>query len=72
MDYTFPDMVVTFDGSQSELCVTLMTTDDSVYEFDETLELQLSTSSMSVVSLTPSMATVTITDNDIGMHNYID
>lgn len=67
MDYTFPDVVVTFDGSQSELFVTLMTTDDSVYEFDETLELQLSTSSMSVVSLTPSMATVTITDNDIGM-----
>ena len=58
-------MMVTFDGTQSELCVTLQTTDDGVYEFDETLNLQLSTSSMSV-SLTPSMASVTIMDDDIG------
>ena len=66
MDYTFPDMVVTFDGSQSEICVLLMTTDDSIYEFDETVELQLSSNSMSV-SLTPTLATVTIMDDDIGM-----
>ena len=66
MDYTFPDMVVTFDGSQSEMCVLLMTTDDSIYEFDETVELQLSSNSMSV-SLTPTLATVTIMDDDIGM-----
>lgn len=66
MDYTFPDMVVTFDGSQSEMCVLLMTTDDSIYEFDEIVELQLSSNSMSV-SLTPTLATVTIMDDDIGM-----
>ena len=67
MDYTFPDMVVTFDGSQSQMCVILMTTDDSIYEFDETVQLQLSSNSMSV-SLTPTLATVTITDDDMGMY----
>lgn len=65
MDYTFPNMVVTFNGSQTEMCVTLLTTDDSIYEFDETFDLQLSTSSMAV-SLSTAIATVTINDDDIG------
>jgi hypothetical protein len=59
-------MVVTFDGSESEMCVMLLTTDDSIYEFDETFDLQLSTSSVAV-SLNPAMATVTINDDDIGI-----
>lgn len=69
VDYTFPDMVVPFDGTQSPICVTLITTDDSIYEFDETLvlDLQISPSDASIVSLIPSMASVTITDDDVGM-----
>ena len=70
MDYTFPNMVVTFDGSQSEICVTLLTTDDSIYEFDETFDLQLSTGSMAV-SLSTAVATVTINDDDIGSYVFL-
>ena len=65
MDYFLADQVITFDGTQNQLCVNLMTIDDSVYEFDETLFLELTLDNPSV-SLTPSMANVTILDNDPG------
>ena len=65
MDYTLADQAVTFDGSQSQMCVDLMTTDDNIYEFDETILLQLATDSPTL-NLAPSMANVTIFDDDQG------
>ena len=46
-------------------CVDLQTIDDSIYEFDETLFLELSTNDPSI-SLTPFRANVTILDDDEG------
>ena len=57
---------MTFDGTENEICVVLETTDDDIYEFDETLSFQLETDDASVI-LMPSEANVTIIDDDEGM-----
>ena len=58
-------MTVTFASGSDMMCVVLETTDDNIYEFDETLSLQLDTTDP-LVMLAPSQANVTITDDDQG------
>ena len=57
--------MLTFDGSSNMLCVLFQAANDSIYEFDEMLLLELSTDDGSL-SLAPFQVNITIVDDDGG------
>ena len=58
--------MLTFDGSSNMQCVLFEAADDNIYEFDEILLLELSSSDGSV-SLAPFQVNITIVDFDDGL-----
>ena len=73
MDYSLqhPEIesyIVSFlPGETANKCQLIMINDDDVLETDEVFSMSLTTDSL-VADLSPAMATVTIIDNDGGLH----
>ena len=65
VDYVDLSAILTFNNSVQMICSLLTTNDDNIYEFDETLNVELDSGDVQVVFST-NFATVTIMDNDEG------
>lgn len=65
MDFMFDSVELTFSSSQNMSCVTVPTTQDEIYEYDETFSGHLSTTDSQVLFHT-TYTTVTILDDDKG------
>ena len=65
MDFTLDSVELTFSSSPDMSCVTIPTTQDELYENDETFRGHLSTTDPQV-SLNNNYTTVVILDDDKG------